>query len=717
MTRQTHPASGQTQLDKLAPDQLIRINRCCDEYEGLWKSSNRVSLEDFLSSVSADDKSLILPELILIDIEYRCRQKHSLNADDYLQFSQDLDRTWLQKQLESVTKENLESNQNSELLPGTVVGDYQILDELGEGGMGKVFRAVHVLMKRQVALKVIHHQGQSDPHLKRRFEREVMALASLSHPNILTAHDARQSDGFMYLVTELIEGVDLGRLIRSKGPLTALKAAHYAWQAAKGLQYAHEQGIIHRDIKPENLIIDRKQSIKILDLGIARLRDGKELDSSQSTLTHSHHVLGTALYMAPEQARFATVADVRSDIYSLGCTMFFLLAGKPPYTGESAFDTLLAHREIQTPSVAKTNVHQLIPSELDGLVQRMMAKQPSDRPVSMLEVAIGLADIVRQLKRVSHPNEGAITRLGLLNTITATHRRKRMRWTTIAVSCISAAIVVLLIAFMFLTPATTPERKKRSDASANEKLQFTNAQSGGSAVSMFDQLIAASKNSKPKTASVSESSSGILFDGRTNFIDFPTFDEPIGPGAMIEALVRAATPIGQAENVVTWNSRDELFALFRAYENHWGIAHFDGKKSRLIIAEKTVNNGSEELIGGAWDGQRLKLFLNGMEVNSHEMKYDLYLSMPHLFIGGIPDGILPTGHGTRYFRGDIARVRLSRNANALTFATKESDLVVDSKTIALFDLREVNGKSLFDLNTKWRGTFFGQSTSSSSIYK
>jgi serine/threonine protein kinase len=276
---------------------------------------------------------------------------------------------------------------------GLVFGEYRVLDKIGEGGMGMVFQAEHQMMGRLVAIKVLSAAALRSPNVVQRFYREVKAVARLSHPNIVAAYDAGQFQGNHYLVMEYVEGQSLGELVRRRGPLPADEAIGYVVQAARGLQYSHEQGIVHRDIKPSNLLIDRQGTLKILDMGLARLTDTKG-NSQDESLTRTGLVMGTCDYMAPEQAVDSHRADHRADIYSLGCTFYRLLTGTVPYPAENLMAVLLAHREARIPSLRA--VRPDLPVRLDSVFRRMVAKRPANRYASMTEVIAALDDVRRR---------------------------------------------------------------------------------------------------------------------------------------------------------------------------------------------------------------------------------------------------------------------------------------------------------------------------------
>jgi eukaryotic-like serine/threonine-protein kinase len=287
------------------------------------------------------------------------------------------------------------------------LGKYKILEELGSGGMGSVYLCEHKLMRRRVALKVLPRAKADDPSSLERFYREARAVAALDHPNIVRAYDIDQEDKLHFLVMEYVDGASLQEVIKRKnGPMDPTRAAHYMRQAALGLQHAHENGLIHRDIKPGNVLIDRNGTVKVLDMGLARFFNDEE---DILTKKYDENVLGTADYLAPEQALDSHSVDIRADIYSLGATFYFCLTGRTPFSEGTVAQKLIWHQTRQPKPIRQLRPE--VPEGLVAVVEKMMAKDPGQRYQTPLEVAEALAPWTQT--PITAPPEDEMPRLSL----------------------------------------------------------------------------------------------------------------------------------------------------------------------------------------------------------------------------------------------------------------------------------------------------------------
>ncbi|PHX62732.1 MAG: hypothetical protein CK551_09655, partial [Planctomycetaceae bacterium] len=286
------------------------------------------------------------------------------------------------------------------------MGKYQILEKIGAGGMGQVYKAFHSSTERIVAIKVILGQGKINSEVVKRFEREVKAAAKLVHSNIITVFDADQADGRIFMVMEYIKGDDLGGLLRKKGQLSVSEVVDYILQAARGLKYAHDHGVIHRDIKPGNILVDSSGNVKIVDMGLAKLENQGD-EKTISMLTAPAAIMGTVDFMSPEQGFSSKNVDGRADIYSLGATLFFLLTRKVMFPGDSAFEKLLAHRESPIPSLS--NTRDGITPDLEIAFMKMVAKKVEDRYASMAEVISTLSRLQTEIGESSVATEDVAT--------------------------------------------------------------------------------------------------------------------------------------------------------------------------------------------------------------------------------------------------------------------------------------------------------------------
>jgi WD40 repeat protein len=313
---------------------------------------------------------------------------------------------------------------------------YQVEALLGIGGMGAVYRAYHRVMERPVALKVINQTLTNKPAMVERFVREGKAAARLSHPNIVTALDADQAGATHFLVMEYVEGIDLARLVKEQGALPVDRACEYVRQAALGLQHAFEHGMVHRDVKPHNLMLTPAGQVKILDFGLARFACEA---ASEGGVTATGMVLGTVDYIAPEQADNARAADIRADVYSLGCTLYHLLAGRPPFPTGSPIQKVMAHVE-KTPQPL-SELRNDLPEKLMPVLERMMAKNPSDRYQTPAEVAEALWPFTDQTAIICAPKARSLPRAFFDRSAVLDQRPRRRRTRAF----VAAALALLLV--------------------------------------------------------------------------------------------------------------------------------------------------------------------------------------------------------------------------------------------------------------------------------
>lgn len=275
------------------------------------------------------------------------------------------------------------------------IGRYVVLERLGEGGSGQVYKARDRTMKRIVALKLIRPELLSEPEVLGRFYREIRVISQLTHPNIIHAFDAGPLGAGHCLIMEYIPGINLDQLVKQSGPLPVAQVGDYLVQAAGALQCIHEKGLVHRDIKPSNLLATQAAGgpplglLKLLDLGLARLRRVRNVGDNTSIITPVGAVIGTPNYLAPEQAIDFHSADIRADIYSLGCTVYFLLTGQPPFPGGSAAEKVAKHLYVD-PQPAE-QLRPDLPPSLGMVLRRMMAKRPEDRFPTPAELVPALA--------------------------------------------------------------------------------------------------------------------------------------------------------------------------------------------------------------------------------------------------------------------------------------------------------------------------------------
>lgn len=277
-----------------------------------------------------------------------------------------------------------------------VIGKYRVLEPIGSGGTGKVFLCEHVQMRRKMAVKILMTNYAENDEVVNRFNREARAVAALDHPNLVHAYDVGHEGRVHYLVMEYVDGVSLNKLVARSGPLAVARACHYVAEAAAGLQCAFEAGLVHRDVKPANIMVDRSGRVILLDLGLARfVGDGEEV------LTKKDSILGTADYLAPEQALDSHNVDIRADIYSFGATLYYLLSGSPPFPAKTAAQKII-QRQFQMPRPVR-ELRPNVPESVARVVERMLRTEPDERYATPQEVITALR--LEVTDRVSPPTD------------------------------------------------------------------------------------------------------------------------------------------------------------------------------------------------------------------------------------------------------------------------------------------------------------------------
>jgi serine/threonine protein kinase len=383
----------------------VELDRICDEFEQMWRKQaalgKRPRIEAFVATVRPSQRKELLCELLEMELELRQEKGDFVWPEEYYRRFPEL-------------RDRIESMFNR-VVKRVRLGDYELRGELGHGGMGVVYRARQINLNQTVALKVLSQRYLDEPQAIARFKREMQSIGGLEHPNIVRAYNAGEANGAHFLAMEYVDGIDLQRLVRPEAAtnraLNVGAACEVIRQAAMGLQHAHKHGIVHRDVKPANLMLSRAGVVKLLDLGLAKLQVERNSPEQQSDgLTQTGITMGTIDYMAPEQWDDSGAVDIRADIYSLGCTLFFLMAARTPYGNvgnESNRKKIMAHVAAPIPSL--TEACPDCPLELEKVFERMLAKSPEDRFQTPAEVAKAIAPFAapRELVRLATSIDGS----------------------------------------------------------------------------------------------------------------------------------------------------------------------------------------------------------------------------------------------------------------------------------------------------------------------
>lgn len=588
--------------------------------------------------------------------------------------------------MELVKRGWLTAFQGKQLLLGSganlIFGPYVLLERLGEGGSGQVFKARHQGMNRIVALKVLRKDLMADPEAVGRFFREVEVISQLAHPAIVHAYDAGMVGSIYFLSMEYVEGTDLDRLVKEKGRLPVAQACDCIRQAALGLQHAHERGLVHRDIKPSNLLLTQAPGapasapgvVKILDFGLARLQQplAGSKTGNLTVLAGNSVMQGTPDFLAPEQALNFHKADVRADIYSLGCSFFFLLTGQAPFAGGTLTQKLLKHQQAATQPI--TEIRQDLPADLPPILNRMLAKQPQERYQTPGEVAEALAALKMSASTGGRMTAVAQARLtqGQVWLQSGMSRRR------VVVAAGSLGVVlVFLLGFLLLRssdPASTP---------------------AGASV--------AAVPTEPARRTV------FVFNGTDQFITLPANLFRSMPSLTVEAWFKTASGgvIFGYQNAVYPSPAGQHVPVLYVGNDGLLRGQFWNSGVAPIASTVKVNDDRWHHACLVADGEQnlQTLYLDGHPIGTRPGALN-HLEMANNQIGiGFGSGGWPGCPGWYGFAGTIAEVRIWHKARAQMYIRQRMDQVLAGNESGLecyFPMDEATGNVIRDRSTHGR---------------
>lgn len=694
---------------------LIVINRVCNVFEKAVVAGDPVSLEEAVGELEERLQGDAFAELAAIEAEYRVRRGQDVTPGNYTgRLPAADDNTVIQMVIAAIdaghhaTSRNVPDDNAPRAEPKPIdvsasaqrtLGQYDLHEKIGSGGMGEVYRAVHRSMNREVAVKLLRSDLQQTEILAKRFQREVRAAAKLSHPNIVTAFDAGEQDGLMYLVTELVNGYDLSVLVKAAGPMPPAIAVDVVSQCALGLAFAHSKGIIHRDIKPGNLLVDRDGAIKILDMGLARFNADVDDSAVEMDLTHTGTMVGTAAYMSPEQAQDTRHADERSDLYSLGCVLHYLMSGKRLFQRSSSLDTIIAHQQTLRPALSVSANHTPavspeLSTRLDGIFARMVARDPAQRFESV-QKCLDELQIVGNHFASQEPRADLAD--WVAHAVTAIKSRPFVRSACGPDATTSAPLTATTQGDLSMSIDVTGKAADATSAKAQQihadparkfmrwmvalGLVVIAVTVTAGSLGMFESDPADVIPGAP-VFDQHASDQGLRFDGESQFVSIdPDFRDRRGV-VTLEAIV---TPDRmQISNVISWTGENWM-ALFMDDAGRWGITRRNGTTSVLVRSNQPASLGVVTHVAGTWDGRELQLYVDGQSVKTWTFDYNLGETLPGLSIGGVDRGIVQRGHESRFFAGTIAGFRITDGLRYRGEFAVPDHLDVDDSTIVAFD--------------------------------
>jgi len=601
---------------------------------------------------------------------------------------------------------------------GLLFGNYVVLDRIGAGGMGQVFKARHRGMDRIVALKVLADSVVDSAEAIKRFQREVRAAAKLIHPNIVTAFDAGRQDGRHFLVMEFVAGNDLSAVVKRDGPLPIDKVISYIAQAARGLAFAHSKGVVHRDIKPGNLLLDAEGVIRILDMGLARFEADPCAGAASEALTQTGAVMGTVDYMAPEQAFDTSKADAKADVYSLGCTLYRLATGKNLFAGDTLVQKILAHREHPIPTLVASCPQT--PPQLDALYQRMVAKRPEQRP-TMSELVVELAGLTKDasmpsvdgklgefLKASQSASRGDAIRSSELPSLTSTQRRSMPQGGSGRPPRPPLLVLVCAAGFLFICLGVWLVVRDKD----GNKVAEVQIPPGGNATFVPMNGISSTTTSpivpvaptKPAVSTVPVSARtdhALDFDGASSYVEVTLAAEDHAM-VTIEGWVRFTSAPNQSANLISVNLGTQRAAVY------WQRTMFAADDRRLVTSASLAGEGQTTYavdpittdrwhhFAATWNGTRAHLFFNGKEQGQGFLKFSTPADKappPQTVLGA-------NGFHKNFLHGRLDEVRISKSIRYQNNFTPKRRLESDDDTLALYHFDEGSGDILHDASSR-----------------
>ncbi|MEZ5941646.1 MAG: protein kinase [Planctomycetaceae bacterium] len=651
------PAFGE-----LPQSDMLHIDRLCDRLEGNWRRGNQITVEELLDGIKEEIKPHAVQELIPVEIACRLQAEVPVSLSELMQRFPEVPTLILAQVLSDATAESANASKQKSGEPPLPRdwGPFQLKSVLGRGGMGTVYLAKPHGGGKNVAIKLLRADAASQTELQRRFVREMQTAIKLQHPNIVPAHQAEEHEGQFGLVMDLVDGANLEQIVALNGPLPVDSALDVFRQAAAGLQFAHEQGIVHRDIKPANLLRDEQGTVKILDMGLARF---VAPDEHLSMLTRTGMMMGTASYMSPEQARDPREVDERSDWYSLGCTLFYLLTGRAPYQGANPIQLALAHSQEPIPSLRASRPD--VPEVVDNLLSRLLAKNPADRPATLEEI---LAVLDGSAAAESPTTPAIADQFAALDVgpLPFEQRRKRQPrpflWKPVIIAGVT--VLVLLVGVVAFFPSAS------DDIDATEIEQQTNQTpdvTRPSAPQFPDRILA--------------------FNGFNSFASVSEVVPEAGEAYTVEVLTRPQT--FQTSNVVSWLGPDWM-AVFLTADGHWGLARRLGEQQQIFVSDQPALLDRWTVLSGVFGHSEMTFYVDGIQQSGSTSNYPLQETTGGLYLGGVDPVQVPN----RYYSGEVRSVRISATARQISHDNVRSFASVDEKTLFLLSNGQVKHPSV-----------------------